>query len=189
MRRLRHAAGFRDGFSMVEVLVALAIVAILSAVVVPQIVGRLRESRESALSQTFFGLSQGVAEYKKAVTRYPSNLTLLTTAPASGATDACGDTLSTANRNNWRGPYVSRQLLATGLPMGDAQIQDVLERVAGPPTYLYIVATGVDTKIADGLEAELDGVTGAPTTTGTIRTVVETPTQVTVKYSIPISGC
>ena len=180
----------RRGFTAVEILVALAIVAVLSAIVVPEVVGRVRESRQSALSQTFFGLSQGIAEYKKAVTRYPSRLSLLTVAPGAGATDACGDTLSLANKNNWRGPYVSRQLLATGTRMGDAQISDTLFRTADPPpTYLYIRATGVDVKIAEGLEAELDGTSVNPTITGTIRTDPPVAEQVVLNYSIPISGC
>lgn len=179
------------GFTAVEILVALAIVAVLSAIVVPQIVGRIRESKQSALSQTLFGLSQGIAEYKKAVTRYPSHLSLLTTAPGATAKDACGNPLTVANKNNWRGPYVSRQLLSTGIPMGDGQILDSLVRVSGPPTYLHIRTTNVDRVVADGLEVELDGTATVDSlNTGTIRYTAPDPqNQVTLTYSIPISGC
>ena len=127
----RHKT-FRPGFTTVEVLVALAIVAVLSAIVIPEIVGRIRESRQSALSQTFFGLSQGIAEYRKAVTRYPYQLILLTQAPVlldPTAKDACGNNLNASHINNWRGPYVSRQLLSTGIAMGDAQIENQLRRI------------------------------------------------------------
>jgi prepilin-type N-terminal cleavage/methylation domain-containing protein len=185
---LRH----RCGFTAVEILVSLAIVAVLSAIVVPEIIGRIRESRTSALSQTLFGLTQGIAEYKKAVTRYPSELSLLTTAPVAGtSTDACGVVLSATNSNNWRGPYVSRQLLATGIPMGDGNISNTLERITGPPTYLLINVTNVDTEIALLLEAELDApppVVPNPAT-GTIRYTTPAAGQVTLSYSIPISGC
>lgn len=188
----------RPGFSTVEILVALAIVAIIGAVVFPQIVGRIRESKQSALSQTFFGLSQGIAEYRKAVTRYPSQLTLLTTAPASGATDACGNALNASHINNWRGPYVSRQLLSTGVAMGDAHIQNMLRRItSGSSAFLLMDASQVDTLVAVALEAELDGTSTDPANTGTIRytTAAVGPLPaapaktVNLSYSIPISGC
>lgn len=177
-----------------EILVALAIVAILSAIVVPQVFGRIKESRQSALSQTFFGLSQGIAEYKKAVTRYPYRLTLLTQKPVLNALDArdlCVAALNTGHINNWRGPYVSRQLLDGGLPMGDAQIQNQLRKeTVGDAQYLLIDATSVDTAIASGLEMEFDGVsTTTPSLSGTIRTTGQVAGTVTLSYSIPISGC
>ena len=180
------------GFTAIEILVSLAIVAVLSAIVVPEIMGRIRESRRSALSQTLFGLSQGIAEYKKAVTRYPFKLSLLTTAPVAATDkDACGVVLSSTNANNWRGPYVSRQLLATGIPMADGNISDTLQRIVGPPTYLLINVTKVDTEIALLLEAELDAPPPAVPNpaTGTIRYTTPVGGQVTLSYSIPISGC
>lgn len=182
----------RSGFTAVEIVVALAIVAVLSALVVPQIVGRIRESRRSALSQTLFGLTQGIAEYKKAVTRYPFQLSLLTTPPVAGTDkDACGNVLLSTNTNNWRGPYVSRQLLITGISMGDGNISDTLQRIAGPPTYLLMNVRNVDTEIAELLEAELDAPPPAVPNpaTGTIRYTTPVGGQVILSYSIPISGC
>lgn len=183
----------RRGFTAIEILVSLAIVAILTAIVVPQLNGRIRESRKSALSQTLFGLSQGVAEYKKAVTRYPYQLSLLTAAPVAGTSkDACGTVLLPINANNWRGPYVSRQLLLTGTSMGDGTISDTLERTVGPPpTYLLIKVRGVDVEIAQLLEQELDAPLPADTNpaTGTIRYDTPAAGQVTLSYSLPISGC
>lgn len=195
----------RPGFTTVEVLVALAIVAVLSAIIVPEIVGRIRESRQSALSQTFFGLSQGIAEYRKAITRYPYQLILLTQAPVlldPAAKDACGNDLNASHINNWRGPYVSRQLLSTGIAMGDGHIQNQLRRITvGSSVFLLIDAAGIDTTIAVGLEGEFDGTSVNPTTTGTIRyqtAALPSPSTVTtaapagmvnLSYSIPISGC
>lgn len=195
----------RPGFTAIEVLVVLAIVAFLSAIVVPQIVGRIRESRQSALSQTFFGLSQGIAEYRKAVTRYPYQLILLTQVPVlldPAAKDACGNDLNASHINNWRGPYVSRQLLSTGIAMGDAHIQNQLRRITvGPAVFLLIDAAGIDTTIAVGLENEFDGTSVDPATTGTIRyqtAALPAPSTVTtaalagtvnLSYSIPIAGC
>src|SRR6266536_3218724 len=82
------------GFTMMEVIVALTIVALLTAVLLPSLTGKLRDSRTTAISQTFLGLSQGIAEFKRATTRYPSSLTLLTNAPTASNTDICGNALS-----------------------------------------------------------------------------------------------
>lgn len=188
---------------MVEILVSIAIIAIMSATIIPGVVGKMRDGRRSALSQTFLALSQGVAEYRKAVTRYPPTLTVLTVAPVAGVTtDAClgVNYLSVGNANNWRGPYVSREMLASGLRIGDGLIQNQLRRVAsGTAAYLLIDASGVETQIATDLEAEFDG-TPADATAGTIRyttnalpapaTVGAAPAgTMNVSYSIPIAGC
>lgn len=188
---------------MVEVLVSLAIIAIMAATIVPGIVGKMRDARRSALSQTLLAISQGVGEYRKAVTRYPPNLTVLTVAPVAGVTtDACGGAnyLSVGNANNWRGPYLSREMLATGLRMADGVIQNPLRRVAsGTAAYLLIDVSGIETIVATDLEDEFDG-SPANATLGTIRyTTLALPAPSTVgaatagtvnlSYSIPIAGC
>lgn len=188
---------------MVEILVSLAIMAILSAAIVPGIVGKMRDSRRSALSQTLLAISQGIAEYRKAVTRYPPTLTVLTEAPVAGVTtDAClgVNYLSVGNANNWRGPYLSREMLSTGLRMADGVIQNQLRRVtSGTAAYLLIDVSGVESEVATDLESEFDG-SPANATAGTIRyTTSALPSPATVgaagggmvnlSYSIPIAGC
>lgn len=181
------------GFTTAEILVSLAIIAVLTAVVMPVVTQRILHARTSALSQTLFGLSQGIAEYKKAVSLYPGQLTLLTTTPTVGvATDACGNLLTQSNINNWRGPYVSRQILSTGIPMGDGLIQNSMTRTtSGTSTVLLINTSDVDTKMATDLEADLDNPPPAVPNplTGTVRYTTPVGGQVTLSYSIPISGC
>lgn len=186
----RRAGRKARGFTVVEILVGLAIVGIMAGILVPALLGRVRDSRRSALSQTLFALSQGIAEYRKAVTRYPSHLTLLTTQPELGvSTDACGNLLNAASINNWRGPYVSREILPAGIPLGDGLIENALTReTVGTSTYLLMNVTSVDRQIATDLEADLDG-TPEDSTGGTVRFAATTPALVTLSYSIPIAGC
>ncbi len=193
---------------MVEILVSLAILAILSAVIVPQMLGKMKDSRTAALSQTLLGLSQAIGEHKKATTKYPGQLTFLTTAPLATSPETCGGAIGAASANLWRGPYVSRQILASGVGAGDAIIQTGIRRVGSgtSPIFLLIDATGVETSIADDLESQLDGGT-ADATGGTIRyTTAAIPAQVApanptaaipaapagtvnLSYSIPVRGC
>lgn len=175
------------GFTMVEILVALAILAVLTAVLLPALNSKMRDSRTTAIATTLQGLSQGIAEYKKAVTRYPNTLQLLTTPPTASSLDACGNTITTWAL--WRGPYVSREMLAAGTQMGDGSILNQLRRVtAGSSTYLMIDVNGVETQSANDLEASFDGSAAPAATTGTIRTAVS-GTTTNVSYSIPINGC
>lgn len=187
----------RRGFSMMEILVALAIIAALTAVLVPALAGKLRDSRTTAISQTLLGLSQGIAEFKRATTRYPGSLTLLTTAPTSESPDICGNILSTIPASLWRGPYSSREILSEGISMGDAVIQASLSRVvSGTSIWLMIDSKDVENASASDLEASLDG--GAPDAgTGTIRSTsgsvgtatAASPGTLNVSYAIPINSC
>jgi prepilin-type N-terminal cleavage/methylation domain-containing protein len=206
MRDIKLEHDLRQGFTMVEILVSLSILAILSAVIVPQMLGKMKDSRTAALSQTLLGLSQAIGEHKKATTKYPGQLTFLTTAPLATSPETCGGGIG-AIANLWRGPYVSRQILASGVGAGDAIIQTGIRReVSGTSTFLLIDATGVETSIADDLESQLDGGTADPTG-GTIRyTTAAIPAQVgpanptaaipaaptgtvNLSYSIPVRGC
>jgi prepilin-type N-terminal cleavage/methylation domain-containing protein len=180
------------GFTVMELAIVLAVIAILAAALTPAVLGKIRESRTAAVSQTLFGLNQAINEYKKAVTRYPSQLTLLTTRPVAGSTtDLCSNTLTAAHVAAWRGPYTSRTILSTGIVLGDVTIQNALTRVVttAPFGELIIAANAVDTTTVNMLERELDGdvASGAA---GTIRwTLIGGTPTANLQYVMPISGC
>ena len=193
----RHRA-----FTLTEIVVALAIIAIMAAMIYPTVASNIRDSRSTALSQTFSGLSQGIAEYKRATTRYPGSLLYLTTAPATTDLDICGVQILTLNAL-WRGPYASRLITSDGLAIGDATIPTGLRKVTvGSNIFLMIDAPAVETAVADALEALYDAGTASPTT-GTIRAqatqiaatttsafIPDAPSGTTnVSYAIPINSC
>jgi prepilin-type N-terminal cleavage/methylation domain-containing protein len=193
----------KAAFTLVEVLVTLAILATLVAVLYPSLSGKVRDSRTAALLQTFQGYAQGVAEFKKGTTRYPGSLISLTIAPTAASLDICGNALSTTPSSLWRGPYMSRIMPSGGMPIGDATIEPGLRRVtSGTEVYLMIDAAGVESSTAGDLELQLDAGT-ADYTTGTIRATVNSipatgtsslipaPTAGTynLSYAIPILGC
>lgn len=189
----------RRGFTVLEVIIAILLIAIMSAAVIPALMGRIRDAQTSALSQTLFSLSLAIFEYRKAVTVYPPQLVHLATKPASTVTDACGVTaIGVPNSNNWRGPYVSRELVTGGIGIGDAQINNQLRREPGPPVVLYMDVAAVDNTTTIDIETSYDGpITGASPTTGTIRYTTGTvgslpaapPQTYNLSYGIPITGC
>jgi hypothetical protein len=172
-------------------------IAVLSAVLYPALATKLRAGMTASLAQTFAGLAQGIAEFKRATTRYPSSLTLLTSTPAATDDDICNNDITSTNAALWKGPYVSRMISSSGIVMGDATIQATLRRDAtGTPIFLMIDAGPVRTEIADELEAQLDAGT-ASGTAGTIRYQVSGVGTLgdagagtyNVSYAIPINSC
>jgi len=191
---------FRGAFTVLEILISLALIAVMAAVLVPSLMTRVRDARTSALAQTLFTLGQALFEYKKAVTAYPPTLDLLSTKPLSTSTDACGVTqIGNTNANNWRGPYVSRVLVTGGVNIGDATISNTLRVQTGPPRILFIDVAAVEAASTTDLEAQFDGTTANPATTGAIQyTTAAIPATgvpaapagtFNVSYGIPISGC
>lgn len=185
----------RRGFTVLEVIVAVFMLAVISAAVIPTLMRRIRDAEKSALAQTLFSLSLAIVEYRKAVSVNPSQLTLLATQPVAATADLCGNPLGAANAGNWRGPYITRDVIA-GVGIGDSQIQNALRRDPGPPTRLYIDVANVDAAIAAELDAQFDGATASPAT-GTVRysagVVGALPAapagMVNLSYGIPITGC
>jgi prepilin-type N-terminal cleavage/methylation domain-containing protein len=193
--RGRHRRAKR-AFTLAEVLVALGIMAIAGAMVIPVVFSKIRASQVAALSQTFGGLSQGIAEFKRATTRYPLLLSSLTAAPAATDDDICGNNLTAANAALWRGPYASRQITTSGILVGEYTIQNSLRRVAGTPVLLMIDAGAVATDVVDDLESQLDagaanGATGTIRyTTAAIGSLGAAPSGTyNVSYAIPINSC
>lgn len=181
----------RDGFTLAEIIVVMAIVAVAAAIVLAAVAGRARRGTTGALAQSFDALAGAVQEFRGDVRRFPGTLDILTAAPTASDVDACGSTLSVAARNRWDGPYLQRLIPSAGLPSGDATILNGLQRdpTTGTPqatATLYIVAIDVDQDIATELEREFDG--NADFSGGAIRYITGATTD-TVKYAMPIRGC
>jgi type IV pilus assembly protein PilE len=199
-----------DGFSLLEILVAIAIMAVMAAVVYPAVSSKLRDSRTAVAAQTLLGLSQAIAEEKRATTMYPGNLQLLTTVPSAGSSyNICGALASTnvyssTQAGLWRGPYISRDILSTGVVIGDATINAGLRRVvSGSSTWLVMDVPAVEQKIAEDLDTQFDGGGASSSTTGTIQWSTSSITGTTtssavsstaspltnLSYYMPINSC
>jgi general secretion pathway protein G len=87
------------GFTLVEVLVVMIILAILAAVVVPRVVGRTEDARRARAVADIESLGTALDLYKADNGDYPSTeegLKALRQAPASA--------------RNWNGPYLKKAL-------------------------------------------------------------------------------
>jgi type II secretory pathway pseudopilin PulG len=172
--------------TIVEVLVALAILAIIAAVVLPTTAGQLRDGHSTALANQLANLRDAIGNYRQNVGAYPIVLTQLTTQPVAGDADACATNLSAAEINAWRGPYINQNLVGN-MPVGNAVVIAALTRVtvAGTTGLLRVRAARVENDIATRLEEQFDG--NANFATGTI--LWSAAGDDTLTFQIPVRGC
>lgn len=123
-------------FTLVEVIVALAVILILAAVAVPQLGGYLDQKRveETAalLQQLRDALYGPSTSFRSNVGANASRLSHLSTPIVNGDGDSCGGNYTGGERNNWPdgGPYINWVIdPAAGLRTPIGQADDLLIRV------------------------------------------------------------
>jgi general secretion pathway protein G len=97
MNATRRDLPRRGGFSLIELLLVLVILAILAAVVVPKFTGRSEQARQTAAKHDISSLSTALRTYEIDNGRFPDNeqgLAALVAAPA--------------NAPKWKGPYIEK---------------------------------------------------------------------------------
>lgn len=180
----------RRGVSLVEVLAALIIIAILAAAVYPTIAAQWRRGQGAALGSQLANLRDAIVAYRNNVARYPRTVLQLVNPLGVLATDACGNTLTVPLRNAWRGPYLS-QAISTELPVGDATVKDTFVRVpatdvATAPGLLQVRVINVDTLAAVDVERQFDG---EPVNFSAGAVVWSTAGLDTLKFQILLRNC
>jgi len=151
------SARSRRAFTLAEVLVAVACIAILTAVVLPTIQGRLQEAYEDSIVQEFDNISSAVTAYRQDVGKYPPALQYLSALPAS-PTDACGNGLTTTQIANWHGPYITRTIPAVTYYV-IAQKDSVfnLLNTGYNTSAITVELHGADTLTAHDVDLKIDG--------------------------------
>ena len=97
------------GFTLIEMLVVVVVMAILAAIVLPKFQDQSRRSKESALKSNLSQLRASIATFQADTGYYPkalSDLAANTAAGVSGSYDASG-TAQTMTATDWHGPYVT----------------------------------------------------------------------------------
>jgi prepilin-type N-terminal cleavage/methylation domain-containing protein len=173
----------RRGFTLAEVLVAFTLIAVLAAVVMPTVRGRLQDGYEDALVGELSSLASAINAYRQDVGHYPPQLDYLTLLPAS-PDDFCGHDLSASDSAKWRGPYVSRTITpaASYTVFQDDSVLDLLARPVDNPNIIQVVVNGADTSTARQVDLKIDGVVNK--TAGTLLWVVN-GNGTSISYSIP----
>lgn len=85
------------GFSLVEIMVVLILIALLGGLVVPKLIGKLTAGQSKAAKAQIDRLSMAVESYYLDTGSFPSRLEELINAPGGAS--------------NWNGPYVKQSAL------------------------------------------------------------------------------
>jgi general secretion pathway protein G len=133
MNATRRNVSRRGGFSLIELLLVLVILAILAAVVVPKFTGRSDQAREAAAKTDVSQMETAIDMFEQDAGRFPNStegLSALTRQPQSGDIKA------------WKGPYLKREVPTD--PWG----QPYVYRLPGTynPTGYDLFSTGKDMK-------------------------------------------
>lgn len=96
----------RRGFTLVELLVVIVVLAVLAAIVLPKFMDSSKRSKESALRSDLKLLRNAIGLFYTDTGAYPKQLSDLaaTSAPAKGL-DSSGNEV-TINAADWHGPYL-----------------------------------------------------------------------------------
>ncbi len=170
-------------------LIALAIIAAMAAVLIPAMSSQLRRGQTATTASSLSGFRDAIVAYRGNVTEYPRTLSNLTNALAATATDACGNLLTLAQRNAWRGPYMTQNITGN-VTVGDGAALDTLIRnpatnAVVAPGMLIIRVIDVDSAVAAAVDRQFDGTLDFAT--GTI--LWSAAGSDTLKFNIAIRNC
>ena len=182
----------RTAMTLIEVVIGLLIIALLAAVMVPQVSQRQRDGQAAAIANNLAGIRTAILEYRKAIGRYPSQLAHLTTQPPAGASDLCARAMPFDFSVIWRGPYLQQVVGAGGIRVRDATILNTIRRnpatlAGGTLAELLIDVTNVDQDVANILEQNFDSAVNLAA--GTVRWTSTGSGQGTLTLMMPVRGC
>lgn len=161
-------ARLKSGFTLAEVLVTLAIIAVMAAVLLPSLNSQLSKGDAGRVAADLTSIQTGAQAFLSDVHRYPLNMSQLTT--SVGTTDVLNQSIPATLLTKWKGPYVSKDAVVN---TSVGAISSTFSSVAAGNgiNYLGIAITGVAAsdfqKIEDILDEGLSA--GTASTTGLVR--------------------
>lgn len=100
---MNYAPSARSGFSLIEIMIAIAIMAILAAVAVPTFLNYLETSRESSTKSNLAVINGAIKSYYLQISKYPGKLNDLVEKPKDEEAAA-----------KWRNPFIENEIPLDG---------------------------------------------------------------------------
>jgi len=99
----RLASRKSKGFTLIEMLIVIVVIAILALIVIPRLLGAGRKAKEAALKGDLHQLRNAIQQFEADCGDYPAAIDDLQTAPAAGSIGGNGIDLDVSA---WQGPYL-----------------------------------------------------------------------------------
>ena len=94
----------KKGFTLVELLIVIIIIAVLAAIAIPKFSNSSTRSKESSLRANLKLVRNAIDLFRADTGAYPANMAGLTTLPTSGLNASAATCTIVAT--DWRGPYL-----------------------------------------------------------------------------------
>lgn len=190
--RFRNRAfGPRPGFSLAEILVALALIALLAAVLLPTVAGQILKGDVGRVVQDIDAVRAGAESFLVDIRRYPGRYSDLSRVITTTNTDILGAVYSAGHVSKWKGPYVTKDTMNASVETGaGGRITNVFMSVTNTNAipYLTVVVTGIGGADFDRIDEQVDGASVSPAgrTTGRLRWVSAGGIDSTKYLAIPL---
>ncbi|MFO7895186.1 MAG: type II secretion system protein GspG [Longimicrobiales bacterium] len=197
--RNRIRATARAGFTLIEVLVTLVLLALLLGVIVPQVINQLDRGDPTRIIGDLEGIRSSVKMFRIDVKRYPSTLEQLTENPYDGtdygtnwsdSTALPGGTINTNLKERWEGPYLEGVLITDptaetlGTALGGEIDGEFTVAELGGVEYLVIVINELAEDDILAVDEEFDD---GDVTTGRIQESGTDPDFLLHYYAVPLN--
>lgn len=171
---LKNQMRSREGFTLIEILVALILIALLLGAVVPAVMNQVAKGDTNRVLEDLDAVSTGAQTFRMDVRRWPSELEHLVTT-ISTSDNMLGDgggTYTTGMVNRWDGAYldgVSLTPSSTLLTGADGAIQNAFSTAfqLNSETYLAVAVSDLPASQRTSIDVAVDG--AASDTLGRVR--------------------
>lgn len=159
----------RAGLTLPEVLVTLAIIAVVAAVLVPALTSQLTKGDAGRVSEDIKAVQTGVQAFVADVRRYPRTINQLSNLITVSQSDlVSGASYTSRHVARWRGPYFVRDIgtndatfeTGYGARINTPLVTTTTGNSSG--SYLGLIVAGLSTQERDQVDVVLDD--GASTT-------------------------
>ena len=149
------------GFTLAEILVALALMALLAAVLLPTVAGQILKGDAGRVGQDLQAVRGGAEQFLADVHRYPGRYSDLSKVIAIANTDLLGSNYNAGLVSKWKGPYVTKDTVNSAVDTGfGGSITNTFARVTNTNAiqYLTVVIVGISGPDFDKIDEQVDGV-------------------------------
>ena len=162
------------GFTLAEILVALALMALLAAVLLPTVAGQIMKGDTGRVVQDLDAVRAGAERFLTDIRRYPGRYTDLSTAITTSGTDVLGNAYAASMTSKWKGPYITKDTVNASVETGfSGRITNTFARFTNTNAvqYLTVVVTGITATDFDRIDEQIDGASVSPAgrSTGLLR--------------------